>query len=743
MSTAAVDPVCKMDVDLSGPPRGGLSVHAGTTYGFCNPKCKVRFEADPEGWLSGRLDLAAVVAAEQAAAGPVTAWVCPMCPEVRESSPVPCPVCGMALEPEGPGPEDGAELADMTRRLVVSTALGLPVMVLAMAMRAPAWQAALAAPVVFWAGAPFFTRAWTSLKTGRFNMFTLIAAGTGTAYAASLAGLTFPDAVPAAFRDHHGRSPAYFEAAAMITALVCLGQVLELRARSRTRDALRALMDLSPKTARRVTASGDEDVVLSSVAVGDRLRVRPGESVPVDGVVVEGRSSVDEQLVTGEPLPVEKGPGAEVIGGTLNGDGGFLMRASAVGESTLLARVVALVAKAQRTRAPAQALADAVSAKFVPAVVLAALAAAAGWALWGPEPRLAHALASAVAVLVVACPCALGLATPMSITVGVGRGARAGVLVRDAAALEALASFDTLLIDKTGTLTEGRPRLVGVEPASGFTEGELLRLAASVERASGHPLAKAVLAAASARGLELAEVTDFVSEPGVGIRGRVEGRSVAVGRPAGETTAKGLTAAAVTVDGVPAGLLTAADPLKESARDSVDALRALGVSLVLATGDAPGAAQAVADELGISDVRARLLPADKQTLVKEFQSSGRRVAMAGDGVNDAAALAQADVGIAMGHGADAAKESAAVTLVKGDLSGLLRARALGRAVAANVRQNLFWAFAYNAVSIPLAAGALYPWTGWVLGPMAAGVLMSVSSVTVIANALRLRNIRLP
>ncbi|TBR21077.1 cadmium-translocating P-type ATPase [bacterium] len=730
-----------MDVDPEHP-KGGSHPHGGKLYLFCNPKCRARFAADPEGWLSGRLDLAAVVAAEAAAAGPTTAWVCPMCPEVREPKPVPCPSCGMALEPETPGAEDdGGELADMTRRLWAAAAFGLPVMGLAMAMRAPVLQAVLAAPAVFWAGWPFFERAWVSLKTGRLNMFTLIALGTAAAYGGSLLALLVPGLTPAAFRDHHGRAPMYFEAAAMITAFVCLGQVLELRARARTKEALAALMDLAPKTARRVGPGGDEDVPLAALKAGDTLRVRPGEAVPVDGTVLEGRSAVDESLVTGEAMPVEKGPGAEVIGGALNGDGSFTMRADAVGQDTLLARVVALVAKAQRTRAPAQARADAVAARFVPAVVAAAAVAAAAWLLFGPEPRLAHALSAAVAVLVVACPCALGLATPMSVTVGVGRGARAGVLVRDAAALEELAAFDTLVLDKTGTLTEGRPVIESVSPTGDLSEAEVLRLAAAVERASQHPLAKAVLAEAARRGLSVPEASDAQLEPGRGVSGTVEGRRVFVGRPEAEG-GQGRIVFAVRVDGREAGVLAAADPLKEGAGEAVEALRRLGVRLVLATGDGAGAAGPVAEALGILEVRARLLPADKAALVEQLKAAGRRVAMAGDGVNDAAALAAAHVGVAMGHGADAAKASAAVTLVHGDLAGLVRARVLGRAVTENARRNLFWAFAYNAAAVPLAAGLLYPVTGWILGPMAAGALMSLSSVTVITNALFLRDLKL-
>ncbi|MBI5594470.1 MAG: cadmium-translocating P-type ATPase [Elusimicrobia bacterium] len=720
----AVDPVCKMEVDPAAP-KGGSFEHAGSAYHFCNPGCRERFMKDPDGWASGHLDLAAVFAAEQAAAGPSSAWVCPMDPEVREAEPGPCPVCGMALEPETPGAatQDDGELKDMTRRLVVSILLGVPAAVLAMRMQAPFVQALLSAPVVLWGGAPIFARAWTSLKGGNFNMFTLIGLGTGTAFAASLVGLAMG-----------GHAQIYFEAAAMITALTLLGQVLELRARARTQAALRALMDLAPKTARRVLDGKEEDVPLGDVAVGDLLRVLPGTAVPVDGTVTEGLSSVDESLVTGEPMPVEKSLGDLVTGGTLNGTGTFLMRAQKVGSDTLLAHIVEQVSKAQRSRAPVQRLADAVAGKFVPGVVAAAVLTAAAWLLWGPEPRLAHALVGAVAVLVVACPCALGLATPMSVTVGVGRGAQAGVLVRDAAALEEFAAVDTFVFDKTGTLTEGKPRVERVEPEGGFTREDVLRLAGALERASEHPLAKAVLAAAE--GLILPPAEDFRAEPGVGIHGRVGGKAVFVGR------AEARAEVVVRVDGRTAGHFSVHDPVKPGAREALDALRREGLKLVMLTGDARANAEKVAAELGIEDVRAGVLPAGKREAVKALQAEGRRVAMAGDGVNDAPALAEARVGIAMGAGADAAKESAGITLVHGDLAGVLRALRLSRAVMRNIRQNLFWAFAYNMVSVPLAAGVLYPWTGWMLGPMGAGAAMSLSSVTVIANALRLRRLRL-
>ncbi|MBI3299819.1 MAG: cadmium-translocating P-type ATPase [Elusimicrobia bacterium] len=726
----AKDPVCGMAVDPAAP-KGGRHAYAGKDYFFCNPRCRERFAADPASFLSGK---------PVVAVAPGSVWVCPMCPGVRGLEPGPCPSCGMALEPELPGTAADPETADMLRRFAVSAVLTVPVMVLAMTMRAPAVQGLLASPVVLWAGAPFFARAWTSLKTRRLNMFTLIALGTGTAYAASLAALVLPGSVPSAFLDHHGRPPLYFEAAAMIITLVCLGQALEGRARARTRDALRALMDLAPKTARRLSAGGEADVSLAEVAVGDRLRVRPGEAVPVDGEVLEGSSSVDESLMTGESAPAAKGPGDAVVGGTLNGSGGFVMRADAVGAETALARIVALVAAAQRSRAPIQRLADSVSAWFVPAVVAAAALAAAGWLAWGPAPRLAHALAGAVAVLIVACPCALGLATPMSVMVGVGRGALAGVLVREAAALEALAGVDVLVVDKTGTLTEGRPRIEAVEPAAGFTADEVLRLAGTLERASEHPLAKAVLEAASARGLDLPPVEDFLSEPGRGVHGRVAGRAVSVGRPKTDLADK--AALEVSVDGRMAGLLVVSDPVKPTAGETVAALEAAGLRIIMATGDARGPAESAAKALGIAEVHARLLPAEKSALVAKLKAGGSRVAMAGDGVNDAPALAAADVGIAMGLGADAAKRSAGIVLAQDDLRGLLRARRLSVAVMGNIRQNLFWAFAYNLAAVPLAAGVLYPWTGWLLGPMAAGAAMSLSSLTVVLNSLRLRSVKL-
>ena len=702
-------------------------------------------------------------------------YTCPMHPEVRQRGPGSCPVCGMALEPvavaavEGPDPE----LRDMERRLVVAAALTVPLFVLAMAEMLPgrplagvaeavgsAWaQLALATPVVLWGGWPFFARGWTSLVTRRLNMFTLIALGTGTAYAYSVVATVAPGAFPPASRAPDGTVAVYFEAAAVIVTLVLLGQVLELRARSRTGAAIRALLDLAPRTARRLRADGaDEDVPLDQVRPGDRLRVRPGEKVPVDGTVAEGASAVDESAVTGEPMPVEKHPGDRVVGGTVNATGGFVMRAERVGAETLLARIVQMVAEAQRTRAPVQRLADVVAGYFVPAVVAVALAAFALWAWLGPEPRLAHALVNAVAVLIIACPCALGLATPMSIMVATGRGAGAGVLFKNAEAIELLRAVETLVVDKTGTLTEGRPTLAAVEPSAGFDERGVLRASASLERGSEHPLAAAIVAGAATRGIELAPAEGFASVPGKGVTGRVEGRRVALGNrallddlgvDASALAARaealrvaGRTVMFLAVDGAPAGLLAVGDPVKETTPAALRDLHAEGLRVVMLTGDSAATARAVAAELGIDEVIAEVLPDQKAEAIARLQRAGHLVAMAGDGINDAPALAQADVGIAMGTGTDVAMESAGVTLVKGDLRGIARARRLSRATMANVKQNLVFAFAYNALGVPLAAGALYPVFGLLLSPMVAAAAMSLSSVSVIANALRLRRVRL-
>jgi Cu+-exporting ATPase len=698
-----------------------------------------------------------------------------MHPEVVRDAPAPCPLCGMALERRGVSlePEDDSELRDMSRRFWIAALLTAPVFAVAMSEMLPGtrrllaagqagvWlQLALATPVVLWAGRPFFERAWQSLRTRNLNMFTLIALGTGTAWFYSVVATLAPGIFPASFRSPEGGVAVYFEAAAMITTLVLLGQVLELRARRRTGSALRALLGLAPKRARRIGEDGaEQDVELDSVHPGDRLRVRPGEKVPVDGSVLEGRSAVDESMLSGEPIPVEKQPGDALVGGSLNGSGALVMRAERVGADTLLARIVELVDEAQRSRAPVQRLADSVAAWFVPAVVLAAAGAFGVWAAFGPEPRMAHALLAAVAVLIVACPCALGLATPLSIMVATGRGARAGVLFRDAETIERLRQADTLVIDKTGTLTEGRPRLASLLPAPGWEEPALLRLAAGLERASEHPLAEAIVAGATARGIEPAAAGDVMAVPGRGVTGQVEGRRVVIGSPehltrrgarpealldaaAEEARARGETAVLVAVDGAVAGLLSVADPIKETTPAALEALRAEGMRIVMLTGDSRTTAHAVADRLGIDEVRAEVLPDQKARAVEELQAAGRVVAMAGDGINDAPALARADVGIAMGTGTDVAMESAGVTLVKGDLRGIARARRLSRATMRNIAQNLIFAFGYNALGVPIAAGVLYPVFGVLLSPMLAAAAMSLSSVSVITNALRLRRARL-
>ena len=758
----ALDPVCGMRVARDGPHQWS---HQGTLYHFCNPRCLARFQAEPDRYL------APATVAPVEAGGDTREYICPMHPEVRQIGPGACRICGMALEPRELSAEAEAnpELRDMQRRFAVSAALTLPVFALAMGEMIPGWplahdfpsawvQAALATPVAVWCAAPFFARAWRSLVPLRPNMFTLIALGTSAAWVASVAGLLAPGAFPASMRDMHGRVPVYFEAAAVIVTLVLLGQVLELSARERTGDAIRALLRLAPKTARRITDDGEEDVALELVAPGNRLRVRPGEAVPVDGAVLSGESAVDESMITGEPMPVAKARGDSLTGGTLNGTGTFVMRADAVGRETLLARIVALVADAQRSRAPSQRLADAVSAWFVPAVVAAALLAGAAWLALGPEPRGAHALVAAVSVLIIACPCALGLATPMSILVATGRGARAGVLFRDAEALEMLAQVETLLVDKTGTLTEGKPALTSVVAAQGVREAELLRIAAALERGSEHPLAAAVLAGAAARGIEPPAAHGFDARMGLGVRASIDAADCALGNSAlmrelgvdiaplraraEELRRTGQTVVFAARGGQLLGLLGVADPIKPSAAEAVAALQADGVKLVLLSGDQRATAEHVAKQLGITDVVAEVLPQQKLDVVRERQRRGERVAMAGDGVNDAPALAAANVGIAMGTGADVALRSAGVTLVRGDLRALVRARRLSRATRRNIRQNLFWAFAYNALGIPLAAGALYPLTGTLLSPMLAAAAMSLSSVSVIANALRLRGVRL-
>ena len=756
----AIDPVCGMTVDAEKTPHR-LDL-GGQAWFFCSAGCLDRFRREKEG--AGPPTDPPPAAAE---------WTCPMHPEVVRAGPGSCPICGMALEPRVARADDGPseELRDMERRLRACAVLTVPLFLLAMAEmggRSPLagrlsprvadlLQMALAAPVVLWGAAPFFARGWSGVVARRPNMFTLIALGTGAAFGYSVVAALWPGLLPHSFNAHAGGPPVYFEAAAVITTLVLLGQVLELRARHATGGALRALLGLAPRTARRIAEGRDEDVPLEVVQRGDRLRVRPGEKVPVDGNVVDGTSAVDESMVTGESIPVEKTAGSRVIGGTVNGTGSFTMTAERVGAETLLAQIVRMVAEAQRTRAPIQRLADAVSAWFVPAVLAAAVLTFALWAARGPEPRLAHALVNAVAVLIIACPCALGLATPMSVMVATGRGARAGVLVRSAEALETLEKVDTLVVDKTGTLTEGKPRLAVVMPASGQDEAELLRLAASLERASEHPLAAAIVAAAEGRGLALAETTAFRYLTGRGVAGTVDGRAVALGNaalleelgvrpgldgPAEALRRDGQTVVFLALDGRVAGILGVSDPVREGTAEALRALGKDGVRVVMVTGDGESTAQAVARRLGIEDVRAEVLPAEKAELVGHLQAAGHVVAVAGDGVNDAPALARAHVGIAMGTGTDVAMQSAGVTLVKGDLRGIARARRLSRATMANIRQNLLFAFLYNALGVPVAAGALYPSLGILLSPMIASAAMSLSSVSVIANALRLRRARL-
>jgi Cu+-exporting ATPase len=761
IDVTAIDPVCGMQVDIATAKHAAH--HEGKDHYFCCGGCQAKFEADPQRYLAPR------------PAAPVregAIHTCPMHPEIRQVGPGPCPICGMALEPEEitAEPADNAELADMTRRFLIGLALTLPVFVLEMgghlfgfghALGATShWvQLVLATPVVLWAGWPFFVRGWASLRTRNLNMFTLVAMGTGVAWAYSVAATLIPGLFPATFRDAHGAVPVYFEAAAVITVLVLLGQVLELRAREETSGAIRALLDLAPKVALRLEADGGErEVAVSDIAPGDRVRIRPGEKIPVDGTIIFGRSHVDEAMVTGEPTPVAKRPGSPVIAGSINTSGSFVMRAERVGRDTLLAQIVQMVAAAQRSRAPVQRLADQVSAWFVPAVIAVALVAFAAWSMWGPEPRFGHALLAAISVLIIACPCALGLATPMSIMVGVGRGALAGVLVRNAEALERLERADTVVLDKTGTLTEGRPTVTAITPAEGFGEDEVLRMAASLERGSEHPIAAAIVAAAAARGLPLSPVEGFRADPGKGVSGAIIGERALVGSAAflrehgvpeddlealtGSVRRNGETTVFLAHGGHIAGVIAVSDPLKPNAAEAVAALRAEGLRIVMLTGDAPATAEAIAARVGITEVHAGMLPADKARIVNELRRQGRIVVMAGDGINDAPALAAADVGIAMGTGTDVAIESAGVTLLRGDLMGIARARRLSRAVMRNIRQNLVFAFAYNAAGVPIAAGALYPLFGLLLSPIIAAAAMALSSVSVIANALRLRSVRL-
>ncbi len=774
----ARDPVCGMDVV---PETAAGSVeHDGRTIYFCSRHCVEKFKADPARYAStdrggghdGLVALSPVMPERPAPAG--TRYTCPMHPEVIRDRPGPCPICGMALEPMTVTADDEAdpELADMSRRFWISLALTVPLLLLSMGEMIPGLglhalmggraliyiQLALASPVVLWAGWPFFERAWASLRSRQLNMFTLIAMGTGTAYLFSVVAAMVPGLFPDSFREH-GEVPVYFEPAAVITTLVLLGQVLELRARRQTGGAIRALLGLAPKTARQLRDDGsEEDVPIDVVVPGDCLRIRPGEKVPVDGVVLEGASAVDESMITGEPIPVEKGPGDRVIGGTVNGNGALVIRAERVGAETMLAQIVRMVSEARRTRAPIQRLADQVSAYFVPGVIGVAFITFVAWALFGPQPRLAHALVNAVAVLIIACPCALGLATPMSIMVGTGRGASAGILVKNAEALEVLERIDTLVFDKTGTLTDGKPRVVSIVTSPGQDESELLRLAAGLERSSEHPLAAAVAAAATERGLAIPAAESFLSRTGRGVEGRVEGHAVVIGNPAmlqelgidpgplgerAETLRRdGQTVVFVVIDGRPAGLLGIADPIKESAPGAISDLRAAGIRLIMLTGDNRTSAEAVAKRLGLDEVRAEVLPDQKAEEVKRLQAEGRTVAMAGDGINDAPALAQADVGIAMGTGTDVAIESAGITVLRGDLRGVVRAHRLSRATMANIRQNLAFAFLYNALGVPIAAGALYPFFHLLLNPMIASAAMTLSSVSVIVNALRLRKVEL-
>jgi Cu+-exporting ATPase len=762
----AEDPVCGMTVDPATAAH--RTDHRGTTYAFCSDHCLRKFEADPEAYLNGS-------APEPVPVSTGTKYTCPMHPEIVRDGPGTCPICGMALEPMGiPAADDAPnpELLDMTRRFWIGAALAVPVLVLAMGgdMGLRAWlglgghayhwlQLVLATPVVVWCGAPFFARGWASILNRAPNMFTLIAVGTGAAFVYSVVATVAPGIFPGSFRSEGGTVAVYFESAAVIIVLVLLGQVLELRARERTGGAIRALLGLAPETALRVREDGeDEEVPLDRVQPGDRLRVRPGTRIPVDGIVIEGLSAVDESMLTGEAIPVEKGIDDKVSGGTLNGSGSFVMRAERVGGETMLARIVQMVAEAQRTRAPIQGLADRVAGFFVPAVIAIAILAFVVWGLVGPSPALAYALVAAVSVLIIACPCALGLATPISIMVATGRGAQAGVLIRNAEALERMAKIDVVVVDKTGTLTEGRPVVDEVVAGEGQDAGIVLRLAASLERGSEHPLAAAILEHAKSRNIAPAQTAGFEALVGKGVHGTVEGRDVALGNAkllealaveegalgdkAGALRERGRTVMYLVADGAVAGLIAVTDPIKTTTSVALEALREEGVHVVMATGDDRVTASAVAGELGLDEFEANVLPEDKADLVSRLRRDGTMVAMAGDGINDAPALARADVGIAMGTGADVAMESAGITLVKGDLSGIVRARRLSRATMRNIRQNLFFAFAYNMLGVPIAAGVLYPLTGMFLSPMIAAAAMSLSSVSVITNALRLRAVDL-
>ncbi|TAJ91335.1 MAG: heavy metal translocating P-type ATPase [Reyranella sp.] len=761
----AIDPVCGMKVKIEGAKN--TTVHEGQTYYFCNPKCLQKFTAEPARYLK------AEEAPPAPPVAPGTIFTCPMHPEIRQVGPGSCPICGMALEPAEISLDDGpnVELVDMTRRLWIGGALSVPLVALDMGGHllglheflphgiVPWLMLALATPVVLWAGWPFFVRGWQSVQTGHLNMFTLIALGTGVAWAYSVMATVAPGLFPAGLRGTDGSVPVYFEPAAVIVVLVLVGQVLELRARDATGGAIKALLGLAPRTAMRIDANGnDTEVAIDRIAVGDRLRVRPGEKVPVDGAVIEGAGSVDESTITGEPMPVSKAAGAKVIGGTVNASGTFVMKAELVGSDTMLSRIVKMVAEAQRSRAPIQRLADIVAGWFVPAVIAVSVIAFAAWSIWGPSPAFSYALVAAVSVLIIACPCALGLATPMSIMVGVGRGAAAGILIRNAEALERLEKVDTLVIDKTGTLTLGKPSLASVESFDRLSGDEILRLAASLERGSEHPIAAAIQAGARARGVSTASVEGFASPAGKGVSGTVDGSRLLLGnaaflREAGVDVADadakadalrldGATVVLLAVDGRAEGLLAVSDPVKQTTPEALKRLRDAGLHIVMLTGDNRRSAAAVAGRLGIDAVEAEVLPEDKARIVQKLKAEGRVVAMAGDGINDAPALAAADVGIAMGTGTDIAIESAGITLVKGDLLGIARARHLSRATMANIRQNLFFAFVYNAAGVPVAAGALYPLLGITLSPVLAAAAMALSSVSVIGNALRLRRLEI-
>ncbi len=762
--TTSVDLVCGMTVDRASARH--IARHAGERFYFCSGGCKTRFEAGPEVYLGDR------PVPEPMPEG--TKYTCPMDPEIVTDEPGDCPICGMALEPMMPTADAGPnpELVDFNRRFWICAALSIPLLVITMGPlvglpirewlgeKAAIWiELLLAAPVVLWAAFPFFKRGWSSIINRSPNMWTLITLGVGAAFLYSVVATFAPGVFPASFRTTDGTVPVYYEAAAVIITLVFLGQVLELRARERTGSAIRALLDLAPKTARLIETDGTErDIPLDDVKVGDLLRIRPGESVPVDGIVVEGRSSVDESMISGEPVPVEKADGSQVTGGTINASGALTMRAERIGADTMLSRIVGMVAQAQRSRAPIQALADKVASIFVPTVVLIAVAAFLIWAWIGPPPAMAYALVAAVSVLIIACPCALGLATPMSIMTATGRGALAGVLIKDAEALERFAAVDTLIVDKTGTLTEGKPMLTDVVVLNDLREDDFLGLVAGLERASEHPLAEAIVAGAQARGLRLPSVSNFAAETGKGVSGKVGKHNVALGnrkmlsdlavdtgaavKRAAALQEDGKTAMYVSVDGELAGLIAVSDPIKATTADAIAALHVAGLKIIMATGDNERTAKAVARRLGIDDIRADVLPEQKKALVDELHGRGNSVAMAGDGVNDAPALAAADVGIAMGTGADVAVESAGITLVKGDLTGIVRARLLAQATIRNIKQNLFFAFVYNAAGVPIAAGILYPFIGMLLSPMLAAAAMSLSSVSVIANALRLRTVRL-